>query len=116
LRTRDRERSRNTLPLSPPYGFRRNLLGLKWPALLLDAAIVVVCVIVLWMHLPVSLEDSLTQKVLAVLVVAFLHALYFSMFVNKTAVIEAGKLYGRQLLLCCETLGSGPVRAPVKKT
>lgn len=34
------------------YGFRRNLFGVKWPALLLNATVVFICAGLLWYRLP----------------------------------------------------------------
>jgi hypothetical protein len=45
-------------------------------------------------------------RVIVVFVVAVLHALYIGFGVSKTAVAEAAKSYGRQLILSCETLMS----------
>jgi hypothetical protein len=93
------------------YGFRRNLLGLKWPALALNAAIVIFCLVMLRWRFPFNTADPLTQKLLAVVVITFLHAAYILLFVNEAGVVEAARTYGRQLLLCTETLATG---APVK--
>jgi hypothetical protein len=86
------------------YGFRRNLLGLKWPALGLNAGIVILCLVMLWMRSPMNIADPLTQKLMSVLAIAFLHATYFVLFVNESSVAEAARTYARQLLLCTETL------------
>jgi hypothetical protein len=89
------------------YGFRRNLLGLKWPALILDAAIAVLCLVMLWWRLPFNLADPMTQKLLFVVVFTFLHAAYVIVFVNEAGVVEAARTYARQLLLSTKTLATG---------
>jgi hypothetical protein len=89
------------------YGFRRNLLGMKWSALALNLLIVVVSGSVLY-HGSVPYQDiqHVKGRVIVVFVVAVLHALYIGLGVNKTMVAEAAKLYARQLILSCETLMS----------
>lgn len=81
------------------YGFRRNLFGLKWIGLILNGATVLLC---LW--LVAKSENELLPQYGAVLVVAGLHALYFSFGVTRGSVEEASRSYGRQLVLSCETL------------
>jgi hypothetical protein len=94
------------------YGFRRNLLGLKWPGLILNIAIVIFCSVVIWLRWPINLSDPTTQKLLSVIVIAFLHAIYILVFVNEGGVIEAARTYARQLLLCAETFAvSEPAKA-----
>jgi hypothetical protein len=36
------------------YGFRRNLLGVKWPALALNLVVVLICAGLLWHRWPVN--------------------------------------------------------------
>ncbi len=60
------------------YGYRRNLLGLKWIALGLNLAIVVICVGLLWHTAPVNIDDPFTGRVLVVLVIAAIHAFSLS--------------------------------------
>lgn len=89
------------------YGFRRNLLGLKWPGLALNAIAVLMCLAALSFRLPISADDDISLRLIYVLVVAGLHALYFLLAVNQQAVEEAANQYARQLLLACETLMTG---------
>jgi hypothetical protein len=105
--TRDTRKFKILFEENVTYGFRRNLLGLKWPALALNAAIVVSCLITLALRFPLNLADPFAQKLLSVVVIAFLHATYFLLFVNEAGVVEAARTYGRQLLLCTETLTAG---------
>jgi hypothetical protein len=117
--TRDTKKFKVLFEENVTYGFRRNLLGLKWPALGINAAIVVFCLVMLWLRSPLNTADPLTQKLLSVVAIAFLHATYV-LFVNEAGVIEAARTFARQLLLCTETLATGaPVRAarkPAKKS
>jgi hypothetical protein len=87
------------------YGFRRNLLGMKWSALALNLLIVIISGCVLY-HGSVPFQDieHVEGRVIVVFVVAVLHALYIGLGVNRAAVAEAAKSYARQLILSCETL------------
>jgi hypothetical protein len=99
------------------YGFRRNLLGMKWSALALNLLVVVISGSVL-NHGSVPYQDipHVEQRVIVVFVVAVLHALYIGLGVNRAAVAEAAKSYARQLILSCETLinKAKPVTAAAK--
>jgi hypothetical protein len=87
------------------YGFRRNLLGLKWPALGLNLFVVLMSGWFLYRgSVPFQNIQHVEGRILVVFVVAVLHALYIGFGVSKTAVGEAAKSYGRQLILSCETL------------
>lgn len=86
------------------YGFRRNLLGLKWPGLALNSLVIVACVTALWFRLPFSIDDNASVRLVYVLIVALGHALYFLHAVNEEAAMEAADQYGRQLLLGCNSL------------
>jgi hypothetical protein len=85
------------------YGFRRNLLGLKLPGLILNALIVAVCLGIFWHRWPVDLSRPFDAKLLAVVVIAVLHASYLALFVTDAAVVEAARTYARQLLLCTQS-------------
>ncbi len=85
------------------YGFRRNLLGVKWPALALNIAVVLICAGLLWYRWPLDTADSMTARVIVVLVVAAAHALYFLLLVSSDSVKAAARTYARQLILSCET-------------
>ena len=116
LRERAREDQKNKYKLvfeeNVKYGFRRNLLGLKWPDLGLNAIVVLICLAALCVPPPISVDDDVSLRLIYVLIVAGLHALYFLLAVNQEAVEEAANQYARQLLLACETLSTG---APLKK-
>lgn len=83
------------------YGFRRNLYGLKWPGLALNATVVLVCVYLLS---PYGSWISATTRteLYSVLTIAAIHALYFLFFVTRRSVEEASDQYARQLVLSCE--------------
>jgi hypothetical protein len=85
------------------YGFRRNLLGLKWPALIVNVLVVCICGGILWRSWPINMDDSLTTRVIVVLIVAAIHALYIGLVVTRAGVMEAARTYARQLILSCET-------------
>ena len=92
------------------YGYRRNLFALKWPALALNATIVIGCVIAYWYELPQKYLIGITP----VFVIAFLHAAYLAIFSSESAAREAARTYARQLLLSTESphLASKPAAKP----
>lgn len=85
------------------YGFRRNLYGLKWPALGLNLALVLLCGFFLYRRLPIDTDDDVTMRLLVVVVLAAVHSLYMGFGVTKQSVVEASRVYARQLILSCET-------------
>jgi hypothetical protein len=85
------------------YGYRRNLLGLKWVALGLNLAVVAICAGLLWYNAPINIADAFTGRVLVVLVVAAIHAVYIVAVVNQHSVIAAAWTCARQLILSTET-------------
>lgn len=113
--TRDHRKFKILFDENITYGFRRNLLGLKWLALALDVAIVAAGAAWLAMSLPVDVTNPFSQKVLSVAVFAVLHALYLTLFVNESGVVEAAKQYARQLLLCAEVLAASPKKVTAEK-
>jgi hypothetical protein len=99
------------------YGFRRNLLGVKVVALCLNAIVVAVCMFILW-RLSWDTDTSQGKRTTVVLVVAAAHAAYMLLAVNRTAVWDASKTYGRELILSCEsflTQSKSPVRKAVTR-
>ncbi len=83
------------------YGFRRNLYGLRWPGLILNALVVAICTYLLspygnW------ISETTRTEIFAVLTIAALHAVYFLFFVTRKSVEEASDQYARQLVLSCE--------------
>ena len=90
------------------YGFRRNLLGLKWPALALNVAVVLICTGLLWYRWPFDASDSMTSRIIVVLIVAGAHALNFLLVVTNDSVKVAARTYARQLIISCETAEAFP--------
>ncbi|MER9561063.1 hypothetical protein [Mesorhizobium sp. M0571] len=94
------------------YGFRRNLLGLKWPTLGLNLIIVLTCAFILYRQGMVDVNDDLTLRLLIVIAFAIIHAIYMAFAVSTRSVIDASRTYSRQLILSCETfLGKGKPKA-----
>jgi hypothetical protein len=96
------------------YGFRRNLLGVKWLALALNGLVIAVCALMLW-RVSWALETEQGKRTLVVLIVAAAHALYMLLAVRRSVVWDASRAYGRQLILSCESFLAEP-GATAKKT
>jgi hypothetical protein len=83
------------------YGFRRNLFGVKWLALALNLVVVAICLLLLcrdnW-----GWETEFGKRTIVVLVIAAIHVTYILFAVRKTAVLDAARVYARELLLSCE--------------
>ncbi len=86
------------------YGFRRNLLGVKWPAMALNVSVAIIVFGALWLRNNFDANDDATMRFYMVLAVAIVHAIYLLLVVSKTSVKEAAKKYARELILSCETL------------
>jgi hypothetical protein len=97
------------------YGFRRNQLGLKWVALVLNLIVVVISCGLLWHRGTWNMSNELTTRISVVLIVAAIHALYFAFVVTKGGVKQAARKYARELILSCETLSSPMTRAPATR-
>lgn len=108
--TRDTRRFSLLFGENITYGFRRNLLGVKIPALCLNILVVGVCVFILW-RTSWEFDSQLGNKTTVVLVVAAAHAAYMFLAVSRNAVWDASRAYGRELILSCEAfLAQSPVR------
>lgn len=83
------------------YGFRRNLFGVRWLALGLNLVVVAVSALIFW-RMGWDIESPMGNKTLVVLVVAAAHAMYMLLAARRSAVWDASRAYGRQLLLSCE--------------
>lgn len=94
------------------YGFRRNLFGVKALALWLNLIIVAICLFILWRG-SWNFDTPLGNKTTVVLVVAVAHAAYMLLAVNRSAVWDASRAYGRELILCCESF---LMARPAKRT
>jgi len=87
------------------YGFRRNLSGLKPTALVCNLVVLLLCIGILnfepsyFVALP-----NMGEKIYLTLAAVILHSAYLMIAVNTSAVREASRAYGRQLILSCETL------------
>ena len=100
------------------YGFRRNLLGVKMLALSLNAIVVAVCMFILW-RVTWDTDTPQGSRTAVVLVVAAAHAAYMLLAVSRTAVWDASKAYGRELILNCEAFLSqsgGPRKTAARKS
>lgn len=103
-----RENTRNTkkFPVlfaeNVTYGYRRNLLGLKWPALLTNLALILLCAFLLYKKGTVDTDDEATTALLTVVALAVVHSLFMGFGVSRQSVIEASRTYARQLILSCE--------------
>lgn len=106
--TRDKAKFRILFEENMTYGFRRNLYGLRWPGLALNALVVAICTYLLspygsWMG------ETTRTEIFAVLTIATIHAVYLLFFVTRRSVEEASDQYARQLVLSCEgVMESGP--------
>ncbi|MET3650687.1 hypothetical protein [Dyella japonica] len=96
------------------YGFRRNLLGVKLLALCLNMIVVAGCIFILW-RLSWHSDTPQGSRTMVVLVVAVAHAAYMLLAVSRTAVWDASKAYGRELILSCESFLTQS-RSTTKKT
>jgi hypothetical protein len=105
--TRDTKRFSILFNENVTYGFRRNLLGMKRPALILNGIVVALCLFLIWWRWPTTLEDDLTKRILLVLAIAAIHALYVAFVVSKSALKDASQTYARQLILSCEVFMTG---------
>ena len=86
------------------YGFRRNLYGLKRPALCANALIVVIVAIWLIWFLPPNWDVPIVKRFVAVLVIAGIHAVYLLLGATEAGAIQAAKQYARELILSTEQL------------
>jgi hypothetical protein len=100
-----RENTRNTKKFALlfneniTYGYRRNLFALKWFAIALNVSITIGCAIATYLQIPQKTGIDLSP----VYVIAALHAAYLLLFSTEKGVVEAARLYGRQLLLSAQS-------------
>jgi len=97
------------------YGFRRNLLGVKVLALCLNVIIVVLCAFILW-RTSWAIDTPIGNKTTVVLVVVAAHAAYMLLAVSHTAVWDAAKAYGRELILSTEAFLTPARKIAARKT
>ncbi|MGR4927245.1 hypothetical protein ACIPUD_10600 [Bradyrhizobium sp. CAR08] len=98
------------------YGFRRNLLGLKWPSLVLNLAIVLLSCVFLYKMAPLDTDNDTALRLLVVLALAVIHSLYMTFAVSKDSVVDASRIYARQLILSCETFLAKDKKGATKAT
>jgi len=108
--TRDKKKFDILFNENITYGYRRNLFALKWPALALNAAIVIGCAVAYWYALP----EKYSLDLIPVFVIAVLHAAYLAIFSSEDAVREASRTYARQLHLSTESPHLGAGKTPPK--
>lgn len=108
--TRDKAKFAILFEENMTYGFRRNLYGLRWPGLVLNALVVAVCAYLLSPY-GIWISATTRTEIFAVLTIAAIHALYFLLFVTRKSVEEASNQYARQLVLSCEGLSYRDSRA-----
>lgn len=106
LRTNTRDAKKFSLLFGEnvSYGFRRNLFGLKWPALAINIVVVTIAAALLWFRGSLDMNNDFTMRMVVVLIVAAIHAIYFSFVVTKNGVEQASRKYGRELILSTEAL------------
>lgn len=88
------------------YGFWRNLYGIKWPALILNASVVLICGALLYWH---SFSPPAVQSMVTISLIGAVHAAFFVFGVSKRSVFEASDQYARQLVLALDRLQPAPV-------
>ncbi|MBY2997835.1 hypothetical protein [Rhizobium leguminosarum] len=84
------------------YGFYRNMLGLKYTAILINLAVMAACIGIIYRYAPWFGDAA--PRLPYVLAVSAFHLAYLFFGVSKGRVLTASARYSRQLLLACETL------------
>jgi hypothetical protein len=88
------------------YGFCRNMLGLRWMAVIINLGISAACLALIFRSVP-WFEDAVT-RLPYVLAVSGVHLVYLFFGVSRGRMLAASARYSRQLLLACETLVEDP--------
>lgn len=114
--TRDHRRFALLFGENITYGFRRNLLGLKPVALVINTLVLAVSAAIL-VYRPsyFAALPGLDEKLFVVIVAVVLHSAYMLFAVSSEGVREASRIYGKQLILSCETLMKKPAAVPKQK-
>ncbi|WP_172967002.1 hypothetical protein [Pseudomonas syringae] len=87
------------------YGFRRNLSGLKPTGLACNLVVLLLCAGILYFEPNYFASlPNVGEKIYLTVAAVILHSAYLTVAVNKSAVREASRAYGRQLILSCEAL------------
>ena len=98
------------------YGYRRNLFALKWPAPALNLVVVLISLATLFGFTPFLELPNIKARVLVVLTVAAVHAVYIVFGINRRGLGEASRTYARQLILSCETFLKKVTEPPAKRS
>jgi hypothetical protein len=115
--TRDTKKFHLLFGENVTYGFRRNLLGVRWLAIALNLIVVAICLVLLWRN-GWNWAASLCQRTIVVLLIAVIHAIYVMAVVRRATVEDASRAYGREMILSCEAFlkdGPAPKPKPPKK-
>lgn len=104
--TRDTTQFRIVYDENMTYGYFRNLLGLKWISLVLNAGVMTICILVICQYVPWF--EGGASSLRYVLAVSVIHGLYVMFGVTEARMKSASSRYARQLLLACETLITKP--------
>lgn len=111
-KTRDTKKFKLLFEELLTYGFRRNLLGLKPIALVMNLLVLIACGLALFFRWRYEAISYLDEKLLLTVAAAVMHSAFMILAVSKASVKEASNVYGRQLILSCEALSSAPKAAP----
>jgi ABC-type multidrug transport system fused ATPase/permease subunit len=102
--TGDRKRFNILSDENATYGFRRNLFALKWPALAANVVVVIIAAFLLMWALPPAWTHPMVQRLVVVLIIAALHAMFILTWATERSVVDAADQYARQLILSTENL------------
>lgn len=98
------------------YGFRRNLLGLKYIALIFNGFVLAISGAIIFFRPPYFIAlPQIDEKMAMIIAAAILHSAYMLFAVSAASVREASRAYGRQLILSCETLLSKGTKPTTKR-
>ncbi|MGX5806038.1 hypothetical protein ACWGS9_33235 [Bradyrhizobium sp. Arg314] len=100
--TRDTDKFRILFNENITYGYYRNLLALKPYGIGLNLLTIAAAAAIIY-YKP-DFAELTHGKLVALGILAAVHALYLLFGVTKRAVLDASKAYARQLTLSCETL------------
>lgn len=84
------------------YGFRRNLYGLRVYGIAINLLALAAAIAIY--HFGIESFNIGAEKLLLQGAFALLHAAYFVIFVTRASVLDASKIYARQLVMCTEVL------------
>jgi len=99
--TRDNKKFNLLFNENITYGFRRNLYSVKWLALALNLGVMTACLLVLWKN-NWGFGSAFLTRIYIVFMVTIFQSIYILLSVRETAVLDAARAYGRELILACE--------------